>query len=337
MVLIAFSQMFLIIFRSTPVCSQECSSGEDGWIFPHCTFNNSFWKVYTMMLGEVGDVNRYQHKLIAQVLYLAFVFLVVILLSNVLIAMVTESHTFIKNERAEMVFWSNRLDFVAEMDTIVVIKRNIFKFLRLSSSSEYSRTNASEPTATAATATATAATATGGDHETSAKSSSPRTPFRHMWKNMIDFLQDDAFLTEAVLTEVILYGVLKVIVVVIVIPLWIVLGIATAGWFFPPQVREWLFVMKDDNNTVLKSNLNVDHEIDMLSREVAKGRSEMKAELAAVRQDCRLLRNEMEDITSTVKGELKAVRDLTDALLQLYDSRKQQRPHIPENMMMGQN
>ena len=115
--------MFLIIFRSTPVCSQECIT-EDGWIFPHCTFSDSFMKVYTMMLGEVGDVNRYQQKFIAQAMYLAFVFVVVILLSNVLIAMVTESHNFIQNERAKMVFWSNRLDFVAEMDTIVVIKRN---------------------------------------------------------------------------------------------------------------------------------------------------------------------------------------------------------------------
>ena len=40
---------------------------------------------------------------------MAFVFLVVILLSNVLIAIVTDSHSIVKNERAVMVFWSNRL------------------------------------------------------------------------------------------------------------------------------------------------------------------------------------------------------------------------------------
>ena len=283
---------------------------DDGWIFPHCTFSDSFMKVYTMMLGEVGDVNRYQQKFIAQAMYLAFVFLVVILLSNVLIAMVTESHKFIQNERAEMVFWSNRLDFVAEMDTIVVIKRNIFQklsFLGFSSenSPQYNRASSSELT--------------------TESNKSSRSPFRRMWTNTIGFLQDDAFITDAILSEFILYCILKVLVVIIVIPLWMVLGIASAGWFFPPQVREWLFVMKDNNDTVLKSNFDIDHEIDLLTKEVAQGRSEMKAELSTARQDCRTLRNEMKEIKSSVQEELSSVRDLTNALLQSY--RRQSGPY----------
>ena len=54
----------------------------------------------------------------AQLLYVVFSFLVIILLSNVLIAIVTDSYGVIENERAAMVFWSNRLDFVAEIDQI---------------------------------------------------------------------------------------------------------------------------------------------------------------------------------------------------------------------------
>ena len=45
-------------------------------------------------------------------------FLVVILLSNVLTATLTDSYGVVKNERAAMVFWSKRLDFVAKMDAI---------------------------------------------------------------------------------------------------------------------------------------------------------------------------------------------------------------------------
>ena len=47
-----------------------------------------------------------------------FAFLVVIPLSNVLIAIVTDSYAVVKDERAAVVFWSNRLDFVAEIDAI---------------------------------------------------------------------------------------------------------------------------------------------------------------------------------------------------------------------------
>jgi ABC-type phosphate transport system permease subunit len=73
-------------------------------------------QVYTMMMGEIGSVSRYDDNLLAQILYVAYAFLVVILLSNVLIAIVTDSYEIIQNDRAAIVFWSNRLDFVAEMD-----------------------------------------------------------------------------------------------------------------------------------------------------------------------------------------------------------------------------
>jgi hypothetical protein len=45
-------------------------------------------------------------------------FLVVILLANVLIAIVTDSYKVIQDQRAAIAFWTNRLDFVAEMDAI---------------------------------------------------------------------------------------------------------------------------------------------------------------------------------------------------------------------------
>jgi len=69
-----------------------------------------------MMMGEIGSESRYEGKLVAQFLYVAYAVVVVILLSNVLIAIVTDSYEIIQNDRAAIVFWSNRLDFVAEMD-----------------------------------------------------------------------------------------------------------------------------------------------------------------------------------------------------------------------------
>ena len=67
-------------------------------------------------MGEIGSESRYEGKLVAQFLYVAYAVVVVILLSNVLIAIVTDSYEIIQNDRAAIVFWSNRLDFVAEMD-----------------------------------------------------------------------------------------------------------------------------------------------------------------------------------------------------------------------------
>ena len=74
-----------------------------------------------MMMGEIGSETRYDGIIMAQVLYILYAFFVVILLSNVLIAIVTDSYEFIQNDRAAIVFWTNRLDFVAETDGMLSI------------------------------------------------------------------------------------------------------------------------------------------------------------------------------------------------------------------------
>ena len=48
-ILIAFAQMFLIVFRNSPSC-EECNEDDE---FPHCTFENSFLTVSKLVLLEV--------------------------------------------------------------------------------------------------------------------------------------------------------------------------------------------------------------------------------------------------------------------------------------------
>jgi hypothetical protein len=298
--------MFLIVFRKTPVCNEVCTT-DDGWVFPHCTFSDSLIKVYTMMLGEVGDVNRYQQKLVSQMLYLLFVFLVVILLSNVLIAMVTDSHSIIKNERAEMVFWSNRLDFVAEMDAIVYMNRSLLSKVRCSFTSSHAYSIASSDVVV--------------EEEEGSGKKNNNEPLRQLWASMTAFLRGDKSLPDDdfILWEFCLYSFFRFLIVTVVIPLWISLGIASAGWLFAPQVREWMFQRDNKyNESLLPSALDMDDEIDMLKKEVAESRAEMTAKLLLAQQNCHDLRSEMEEVRSSIQAEIEAVGDLTNALLQSY-------------------
>ena len=66
-----------------------------------------------MLLGEV-DEGDFKFDDLATVLFILFVFLVVILLANVLIAIVTDSYGVIRNERSAIVFWSNQLDVIGK-------------------------------------------------------------------------------------------------------------------------------------------------------------------------------------------------------------------------------
>ena len=106
-ILVAFAQMFYFLYTETDMCPSEAQLMNETFIeseyyekscfFPHCTFPKSLLRVYTMMLGEIADHTIYgsgppETKVLAQMLYVAYAFLVVILLSNVLIAIVSDSY-----------------------------------------------------------------------------------------------------------------------------------------------------------------------------------------------------------------------------------------------------
>jgi hypothetical protein len=76
------------------------------------------------VLGE-GDEKDFQESNVSTALFVMFLFLCVILLANVLIAIVTDSYKKVCQEstRGHFVFWTNRLDFVAEMDASLRMDR----------------------------------------------------------------------------------------------------------------------------------------------------------------------------------------------------------------------
>ena len=128
-ILIAFAQMFHTTFQQTDYCLNQPNADRDpvmvlhetrcdsNQIRPYCSFWDSFLSVYSMLLGEV-DEDDFSDSNMATALFILFMFLVVILLANVLIAIVTDSYKVIQDQRAAIVYWTNRLDFVSEMDAI---------------------------------------------------------------------------------------------------------------------------------------------------------------------------------------------------------------------------
>ena len=282
-ILIAFAQMFLIVFRKTPVCSEECVANNGG--FPHCSFSKSFLKVYTMMLGEIGEVNRYQQSLTAQILYVAFVFVVVILLSNVLIAIVTDSHSVVKNERAEMVFWSNRLDFVAEMDTIDAMRyRLVARVFR----GDYSVQ----------------------DHDSDRPQQPWTESFREYWDHLITFLKE-ANSDDTNLLEYYLFLLLRLVVVLLVIPLWIGLGLFTAGFFWPPQIREWLFVMREGGHQDNTAAAQVDRKIQSIEDSISQTKSNFLIEVKRVNDDHDGVVHAITDIKHNLADDIPEIKRLS--------------------------
>merc|ERR1719223_64475 len=161
-----------------------------------------------MLLGEV-DEGDFATSKFATFLFIIFVFLVVILLATVLIAIVTDSYGIIRNQRAAIIFWTNRLDFVVEMD---VISNGPWK--HKISSLVYGMDTVNE--------------------ENSPDKSSM------LWKQLMFLFDKDLHRGNAWTMGYVCQTFLRSIVTLIITPVWFVLGCCTAGWLWPPQIRKRL-------------------------------------------------------------------------------------------------
>ena len=240
-------------------------------------------------------------------MYVTFAFLVVILLSNVLIAIVTDSYGVIKNERAAMVFWSNRLDFVAEMDAIKNIGKRIKKFFVDSDGT------AGAPTAVRETPR--------GDPiliEDDEKKSSDK--FRYAWKSIMNLFDPNLYETydvSAASFEFWCYFLVRFAAIIFVIPVWLIVGLCTAGLLWPPQVREYLFQQKKAAISRADMAEQVTAQINDLKNEIKMLRLELKGEMKSDRKEFALVKAEVESVQAEVMADLLQVKEIMVTLLDM--------------------
>ncbi|CAB9500695.1 Ankyrin Repeat [Seminavis robusta] len=341
--LLAFAQMFFIVYLEDPICTgytnnvTTSTTGEnltmaptmtlDGEVyaedpsdcqqFPHCMFWFSLLKVYTMMMGEIGTETRYYDRLVAQLLYLLYAFVVVILLSNMLIAIVTDLYEVIQHDRAAIVFWSNRLDFVAEMDAISYGTRKRIRScfgekggggLAPGAPSEVVELPNGAPQLSAK------------DNPDEDDNAAGTKYFREGWKQLMMLfdsnLYDDIDLTPGNI-EFWCYLCFQILAVIFFIPLWLMAGVATAGWLWPPQVREYLFVQKETAISRAELEHKKLEQLKQISGELKSFKADLGREMQSDRDDMVRLKLEVEAVQSEVLSDLMQVKELMQTLLDL--------------------
>jgi len=317
-ILVAFSQMFYTVFRQSDQCREtddyvvlpgestacqciggyynalgECVEGENVCIqpapeicepindYPWCNFWTSLFKVYTMLLGEVAETD-FAGSQIAMVLFAAFMFGVVILLANVLIAIVTDSYSVIKNERAALVFWSNRLDFVAEMDVI---------------SNSFSRFHQKEDAA-----------ATIDEEDTFG---------RELWKKFMYLFEEEAGSDDhgVISIEFIVYSLLRFFTAVFIIPLWIILGAVTCGVMWPPQVREKLLTGRLTRRSV-KEVENRMNQVTQLRTDLSLLHAEIVMDIDRGRDEIVDIKNRLDGAKTEIHLEMNNIKEIVTELFE---------------------
>ncbi|KAL3907372.1 MAG: hypothetical protein SGILL_008903, partial [Bacillariaceae sp.] len=230
-----------------------------------------------MLLGEV-DETIFNNNTFAIILFVIFMLLVVILLANVLIAIVTDSYKIIQDQRAAIVFWTNRLDYIAQMDAIAngpwrSRGRKLF-----------------------------------GMSEVDTSHNVEVTFGKDVWKALTDLFEYEP--DEGVLSfEFFCYLILRVCAIGI-IPLWILAGAVVAGWLWPPQVREKLFtqvVSKHSSESEKEEELRKT-QVQRLKVEIDGLKDELLQELAMDRTNVLQMKSSVTESKIQLQSELRAIK-----------------------------
>jgi hypothetical protein len=300
-ILIAFSRMFNTLFYETEYCTDVIYPlpepentidliCEDNQVRVWCTPWDSFLAVYTMLLGEV-DETIFDNNTVAIILFIVFMLLVVILLANVLIAIVTDSYKVIQDQRAAIVFWTNRLDYIAQMDAIAngPWKRRLRTIFGLS--------------------------------DIDLRTSNVEVMFgKEAWKRLMDLFEDD--IDDNVFSfDFICYMFLRLLAMVI-IPIWVIGGAVFAGWLWPPQIRGWLFtsaVSKHSSESEKEEELRKT-QVQRLKVEINGLEDEILQELAIDRTQVVQMKSAVAERKLEIQNEMKHIKRIVTMLFEQQGS-----------------
>lgn len=288
--------MFNTIFLETGYCNGydedntfvDTCDPESSEAYRFCSNWRTFLSVYTMLLGEVDEAD-FDTSRFATFLYVVFVFVVVILLATVLIAIVTDSYSVIRNERAAIVFWSNRLDFIVEMD---VISNGLLK--KLSGAEERETKDAINVSVS--------------------KSS-------QLWKSILDIFDKDINRMEFWSLAFLCLTLIRLSIIFVVMPMWIALGLLTAGSAWPIQWRKRLLEQKltDHNKSFIAKSANQIRELQVLKDDIISLQEGVAAQLADNQSVVDTLKADLDAFKSDVSAELIEIHGILTAL---FDTQK---------------
>jgi hypothetical protein len=318
-VVTAFAQMWLTLFQQSDQCppdevdmatSESVAMNDEGDappyedceslkpIEPYCSgFYWAWYKTYTMMLGEIDDTLFYWNSL-SLILFCIFYFFVVILLLNILIAIITDLYGVITNDRAAIVFWSNRLAFISDMDLITngPWKKTIMNFFRLGGDDDEKE-----------------------DEEAALleKDKVDVTWERILWKKLIECFDPEV---DNQGVGLFFYVPLRIFIAMFLIPFWLLLGIMSAGWLWPPQVREGLFVqavsIPEDSGEIREVEKRIE-EVTALRKDLGYVQDSMINDFKQDRKDLTELQTEVKNIKKELKKEMKNIKQVMTSLFEV--------------------
>lgn len=256
-------------------------------------------KSFTMMLGEI-DPEIFFWNTFCTWVFVFFCFVEVIILLNILIAIITDLHAVISGERAAIVFWSNRLAFITDMDMVTngPWKKTVMNLFKLRDDDDDDDDEE--------------------DEEVAALMKKDKVDIsweRILWKKLIECFDPEV---DSGGMGMILYIPLRVFVSMFLIPFWLLLGILSAGWLWPPQVREGLFVQKvsdpEEDENEMERRIE---EVEGAKKDLSTVQEDLTSQFVDDRKDVIALKDQVKEIKRELKEEMKNIKGVMTSLFEV--------------------
>lgn len=118
--------------------------------------------------------------------------------------------------------------------------------------------------------------------------------------------------------EFLAYTLLRFVAAFFVVPLWVLSGIITVGWLWPPQVREAVFtssVMRHSSDTEKENELRKTQVIK-LQQEVQNLNDELLQELAIDRTQLVQFKSHVAERKVEISNEMRQIKRIVAALFE---------------------
>ena len=194
-----------------------------------------------------------------------------------LVAIIVDNYDVIKNERASIVFWTNRLDYVAEIDGTIGITRKLCGQKRVQNMVYADDTGA------------------------------------ETWALLQDIV--DAKISKNFFTSLGQYA--KKVVATTIMFLWVVAGIPSLGVWWPPRIRELLLADTSNTLTRNAILEEMNAQIAELREELDELKASSKIDRKKDRDQLISVREEAESLQKSITDDIVQIRDLMKTLLEL--------------------
>ena len=118
----------------------------------------------------------------------------------------------------------------------------------------------------------------------------------------------------------ILIAPLRVFVAMFLIPFWLLLGILSAGWLWPPQVREGLFVQAVSVPEELGEGKEMEkriEEVTLLKKGLKTVKGQLTGQFTEDRKDIAALKDQVKGIKRELKEEMKNIKVVMTSLFEV--------------------